>query len=272
MKTSRTCRAFLPAFALIFFHAFCHAQEEPKLTPEQQREFLLNAEVIGYKQLDEGVTRSHKLTLSDGKITHDAHFQSISERRSYKELERGGEINFVDSYLYNIAAYELAKLIGLDDMLPVTVKRKWKGNDGAMAWWLATKMSLGEKESKKIRPPDVEAYNNSMYKIRVFSELIYDTDRSNPGNIKIGHSWELYMIDFTRAFRLYHDLKNPKNLVRCSRKLLQKLRSLDAKVLEAHLGEYLTGPELEGIMKRRDKIVAYFDKLVAEKGQNAVLY
>jgi hypothetical protein len=272
MRTIWARRILLLAFVLIFLPACNYAEDEPQLTPEQQREFLLNAKVIGYQQLSKGITGSYRLTLSDGKITHYAHFQWVNERESYKRLERGSEINFVDSYLYNIAAYELAKLIGLDDMLPVTVPRKWRGKPGALAWWLSTKMSLGEKEDKKINPPDVEAYNNSMYKIRVFSELIYDTDRSNPGNVQIGPNWELYMIDFTRAFRLYHDLKNPRNLVRCSRELLEKLRTLDGKVLKAKLGEYLTPLELQGIMARREKIVAYFDKLIAEQGDKAILY
>ncbi len=30
--------------------------------------------------------------------------------------------------------------------------------------------------------------------------------------------------------------------------------------------------ELEGVMKRRDLIVAHFEKLIAEKGENEVLY
>ena len=40
---------------------------------------------------------------------------------------RGVELDFVDSYKYNIAAYELAELLGMDDMLPVYVERKWQG-------------------------------------------------------------------------------------------------------------------------------------------------
>ncbi len=31
-------------------------------------------------------------------------------------------------------------------------------------------------------------------------------------------------------------------------------------------------PDIEGIMKRREKILAHFDKLVAEKGEYEVLY
>jgi hypothetical protein len=272
MRTNHICRTLLLASALIVLPAFCLVQEKPQLSEEQQREFLLNAKVIRSKEIGTGITRSHRLTLSDGQITHDAHFQSINERASHKELDRGSEINFVDSYLYNIAAYELAKLIGLDDMVPVTVERKWDGKMGAAAWWLPTQMTIGEKQDKKINPPDPEAWNNSMHKIRVFTELIYDTDRSNPGNILIGNDWELYMIDFTRAFRLYHRLKDPRNLVRCSRELLEKLRALDRGVLTAKVGKCLTKPEIEGVMKRRDKIVAHFEKLIAEKGEAAVLY
>jgi hypothetical protein len=205
-------------------------------------------------------------------ITHDAHFQSIAERQNYKQLERGAEINFVDSYLYNIAAYELAGLIGLEDMLPVTIERTWQGKAGAMAWWFSTLMTEGERREKKISPPDVEAFNRSIHKVEVFTELIYDTDRWNPGNILIGKNWEVYMVDFTRAFRLYHELMHPKDLVRCSRELLAKLRALDRKVLAARVGNHLTKREIDGIMKRRDKIVAHFETLIAKKGEGAVLY
>ena len=272
MQSPRAYIVFLLTFVLIFLSAVCPAQDEPQLTADQQREFLLNAEIIRGRQLNGGITNSHRLTLSDGKIEHDAHFQSISERRSSKQLQRGTEMNFVDSCLYNIAAYELANLIGLDHMLPVTVERKWKGKTGAFAWWLPSQMNEGERTRRKIRPPDITAWNKSMYKVRVFAELIYDTDRSNPGNILIGNNWELYMIDFTRAFRLYHDLREPENLVLCSRELLKKLRKLDAEVLKAKVGKYLNELELEGIMKRRDKIVDFFDKRIAEKGEYSVLY
>ena len=285
MHTPRAEVSILSTFVLIYLSTFyfaCTAKppisvqpshsETPQLIVEQQREFLLAAKVIRYRQSDKGITNPYKLTLSDGKITHDASFQSINERRSWKDLDRGGEANFVDSYLYNLAAYELARLIGLEDMLPVTVERTWRGKTGSLSWWLPVQMSIGEKEDKNIHPPDLRAWNSSMYKVRIFTQLIYDTDRSNPNNILIGKNWEVYMIDFSRAFRLYHDLKNPDDLVCCPRKLLEKLRELDAKEVEANLGEYLNKLELEGIMKRRDKIVDYFDNLIVEKGEAAVLY
>jgi hypothetical protein len=267
MHSQRATFAILSALSLIFLSAICHAQEKLQLTVNQQHQFLRNAEVIEARQTEKGITNSYRLTLSNGTLTHDAHFQSINERRSRKF----GEMNFVDSYLYNIAAYEIAVLIGLDDMLPVTIERKWQGNTGSMSWWLPVQMDEKTRAERNIQPPYPGRWNNSMSKIAVFTELIYDTDRSRE-NVLIGNNWELYMIDFSRAFRLHHRLMNRKNLVRCSRELLESLRALDPEELEAKAGEYLTGPELEAVLKRREKIVDHFDKLISEKGEASVLY
>lgn len=259
-------------FLIVFSAAGLTEENSHPLSVQQKEEFLLNAKVIKAKRTGEGITNPYTLTLSDGTITHDASFQSVNERRSFKRLAFSAEINFVDSYLYNLAAFELAKLLGLENMLPVTVERKWGGKTGSLTWWLPVMMDEGERTEKKIRPPDLQRWNNSMHKVRVFAELIYDTDRNNPGNVLIGNDWELYIVDFTRAFRLYHDLMNPDNLVRCSRELLEKIRALDGDKLAAEAGDYLTGMEIEGVMMRRDKIVAHFEKLIAEKGESAVLY
>ena len=249
-----------------------HAQNRENLTEEEMRNFLLHAKVVGSRQSGKGITSPYRLTLSDGRLTHDASFQSIDESRPYKKFNTGRtEINFRDSYKYNIAAYELAKLLGLGDMMPVTVERKWKGNAGSLSWWLSAKMDEETRVAKGIRPPDAEAWNKQMHKMRVFSQLVYDTDR-NLGNVLISEDWHLWMIDFSRAFRLYTTLENPKNLVRCDRLLLQKLRQLDSAELRQKTKNWLNQLEIKGVMERRDKIVALFENLIAQKGEEAVLY
>ena len=80
-------------------------------------------------------------------------------------------MNFVDSYKYNIAAYTLAEMIGVDDMLPVYVERKWGGDPGSLSWWLPVKMDEVERHKQKITPPDLDAWNNQMYKIRVLDAI-----------------------------------------------------------------------------------------------------
>jgi hypothetical protein len=105
----------------------------------------------------------------------------------------------------------------------------------------------------------------------VFGRLVYDMDR-NATNVRITKDWHLYMIDFSRAFRLYPTLKDPKVLTRCDRQLLQKLRQLDAAEVKQKIGEWLNNEEIKALMARRDKMVVLFDDLIAKKGENAVLY
>jgi hypothetical protein len=250
------------------------AQEEPRLSEEQMKEFLLKAKIVAGKHTSKGITSPYRLTLTDGKITHDAGFQSVDERKSKMEFFNGTvEYNFRDSYQFDLAAYELAKLLGLGDMLPVTVERSWNGKKGALTWWLPVQMDEATRLSKKIVPPDVDAWNKQMYKKRIFAELVYDTD-PNLTNVLISKDWHLWMIDFTRAFRLYKELRLPKNVSesKCERQLLERLRKLDRAELTQKTKEYLSKSEIDGVMARRDKIVAIFEDLIAKKGETEVLY
>jgi hypothetical protein len=260
------------AALLCLICAYCRAADETTFTKEQIKNFLLTAKVVKSRHSDKGITNPWRLTLTDGTVTHDASFQAVDEHKPLMQLASGTEMGFVDSYKFNIAAYQLAELLGLDDMLPVYVERKWQGQTGSLSWWLPVKMDEVERHKQKLTPPDADAWNNQMYKIRVFDQLIYDTD-SNLTNVLIGEDWKIYRVDFSRAFRLHKDLKNPDvNLVRCDRQLLEKLKALDAKEVAEKTKHYLDKDEVKAVMARRDKIVEYFQKLISEKGENEVLY
>ena len=264
---------------LIFATALClicarstTASDDPTLTKEQIKRFLLTAKVVKSQQSKKGITNPWHLTLSDGTVTHDASFQSIDEHKTNVTMASGKiEMNFVDSYKYNIAAYGLAELLGLDDMLPVYVERSWQGNPGSLSWWLPVKMDEEERHKQKLTAPDPDAWNNQMYKIRVLDQLVYDND-PNLTNVLIGEDWKIWRVDFSRAFRLYKDLRNPGDLVRCDQQLFEKLKALDANQLAEKTKHYLTKDEVKAVMARRDKIVAQFEKLISEKGEKEVLY
>ena len=265
-------RAFIVALACLAFQTVKLYADDAPLTKEQIKVFLQTAKIINEKPANKGVTQTSRLTLSDGTTTHDASFQSIDEHKSEKKFESGKlEFGFVDSYKYNIAAYRLSELIGLDDMLPVYVERKWQGKSGSLSWWLPVKMDEADRVAKKIAAPDIDKWNNQMYRVRVFDELVYDTD-PNLTNVLIGEDWTVWRVDFSRAFRTSKDLRAPKNLVKCDRQLLEKLRNLNANDLAEKTKGYLTKAEVNGVMARRDKIVATFQALVAEKGEKEVLY
>jgi hypothetical protein len=110
-----------------------------------------------------------------------------------------------------------------------------------------------------------------MYRVRVFDQLVYDED-ANLSNVLIGEDWKIWRIDFSRAFRLYKELRDPSDLVRCDRKLLEKLKTLDGDQLALKTKHFLNKEEIKALMARRDKIVARFQQLISEKGEDAVLY
>ena len=259
------------AVCLIYPHV-ARAADETALTKEEIKHFLLTAKIVGSKPSSKGVTEPKRLTLSDGTLTHDASFQAIDEHKTNMTLASGKiEMNFVDSYKYNIAAYALAELLNLDDMLPVYVERLWQGNLGSLSWWLPVKMDEADRIKQNIAPPDPDAWNNQMYKIRVFDQLVYDDD-PNLTNVLIGQDFKIWRVDFSRAFRRYEDLRNAKDLVRCDRRLFEKLKALDAKELAEKTKGYLSKDEVKAVMARRDKIVTQFQKMISEKGEKEVLY
>ena len=260
------------ALACVAVPMTTRAADDPGLTKDQIKQFLQTAEIIKSVESKKGVTHPSRLTLSNGTITHDASFQAVDEHERDKTLASGKvELNFVDSYKYNIAAYELAELLGIDDMLPVYVERRWQGKVGSLSWWLPVKMDEADRFQKKIEPPDRDKWNKQMYRVRVFDELVFDTD-ANLTNVLIGEDWTIWRVDFTRAFRTDKNLRDPKNLVKCDRQLFEKLKALDGTELREKTKRSLSKYEAEAVMARRDKIVAVFQALIAQKGETEVLY
>ena len=247
-----------------------------ELSADQIRVFLKDAKVVRTRSTSKGVTSPKRLTLSDGNIEHDAVFQAVDEHQSVMNLGGGGrqtttEINFVDSYKYNIAAYEIARLLGLDYMMPVYVERRWNGQTGSISWFVASLMDESDRLKKKVQPPNPADWNSQMYRMRAFSSLVRDTDR-NLTNVLITHQWKVMMIDFTRAFRLQPELLHQKDLAKIDRSLLAKMESLTRDAVKGVTKDYLTNSELDAMMKRRDLLVAHFRKLIADLGEEKVLY
>lgn len=241
------------------------------LTRDEMATFLKTAKVTRAKGIGKGITAPWRLTLSDGHVAHDAVFQSVDEHKPSMEFASGvREFNFIDSWRYNMAAFQLAELLGIGDMMPVTVERKWQGKSGALSWYVDKLMDEDERYKKKLEAPDAEAWNRQMFRLRLFSQLVYDTDR-NLGNVLITPEWKVMMIDFTRAFRLWPTIKEAE-ITRCDRRLLESLQTLTPEAVSQATKSYLTPSEVKAVMTRRDVIVAHVKKLVAEKGEATVLY
>jgi hypothetical protein len=248
------------------------AQTGTAVSDTEIEQFLLHAEVVRTKGVSTGITGTQRATLSDGKLTHDASVQTIDVYKPSFQTAKGTELNFRDSYKYNIAAYRLDRLLGLN-MIPVSVERSVQGKTGAVTWWIDdVKMMEKDRFQKKIEPPDQTTWNDQMHQARVFNELVYNTD-ANLGNLLITNDWRLWMVDFSRAFRLHKDLREPKNLTNCrlDRRVYSALRGLNQQTLTEKLGDVLRDTEINGLLARRDHILKHFEQQIAQKGEQSVI-
>lgn len=242
----------------------------PAIGCAEMEAFLTTARVVDQRELPVGITLPKRATLDDGTRRHDASVQVTDVRRPVAEMQRSTELNFRDSWTFNVAGYELAKLLQLN-MVPPYVERKVNGQSAAVSWWIDDAMMERDRLRKKLRAPDTERWNDQMYAVRVFHQLIHETD-PNLTNLLVTKDWRIWMIDFTRAFRWTKTLRNRNALVRVDRRLLARLRELKIETLQAALGRWLGKAEIEGLLARRDLIVTHFDTEVQKFGEAPILY
>jgi len=85
---------------------------------------------------------------------------------------------------------------------------------------VAVKMDEIERHKQKLTAPDADAWNSQMYKVRVFDQLISDSD-PNLTNVLIGENWKIWRLISLARFARTKKAKAPKDLVRCDRQLLE---------------------------------------------------
>jgi hypothetical protein len=237
-----------------------------RLTPEDMEAFLLKAKVTNRRDAGSGVTGSSRVTLSDGRLTHDAHVQAVDVARAVFQAGKASEVNFKDTYRYNIAGYRLARLIGLDNV-PMSVERNIEGKLAAVTWWVEdVLMDEGSRLKKKTMAPDVQRFAKQIQVMKIWDELIQNKDR-NGGNVLWTSDWSMWLIDHTRAFRLGKELVAPTDLTRCDRRLLDGMRALTAESLAKAVGDALTKEEQGAVLARRDLIVKHFDDRISRLGE-----
>ena len=240
-------------------------------TSETER-FLADAPILRLGKTLGGVTFSRQAILELNGITRFAVWKTIDEKKSglTEFAARGGELNFQDSWRTEVPAYELDKLLNLQ-MVPATVARTYNGAQGSLQAWVDLGMSEAERLKKKIPAPDPEAWNRQMFKVRAFDNLIYNTDRHG-NNIWVTKDWTIILIDHSRSFRPFSQLRAETDLRRFSRSLLAAMEKLDRATLDAKMSQFLDRYQIDALLARRDLIVARAHRLVKEQGEAAVLF
>lgn len=241
-------------------------------TDAEKETFLRDAKILGQARIGVGVTDSNRALLDDGTRRHEAHIQTIDERMATFTFPDGTtERDFRDRYTYNIAAYRLDRMIGLN-MVPVSIRRRVDGYNAAVTWWVDdVQMTDADRFRDNIFPPPDSDWVRQESEAVIFQELIRNTD-ANRGNTVITNDWRMWLIDFTRAFRAQPELFNPFQLPhQLRRSLYDGLGSLTLDGLRDALDGLMDRRRIEAILERRDAIIRHFDDLIAARGEEEVL-
>jgi hypothetical protein len=218
-------------------------------------EYLRTAKVVKFKDVPVGVTKPQRGFFEPGGPVGSIVFKPLMPSR---------KTGFWESYKSEIAAYELDKLLGLG-MVPPTVEKKVDGLYGSAQFWVEHCTLLKERDPNTA--PDIPAWNRQVSRQRVWDNLVGNIDR-NQGNLLVDEAWNLILIDHSRAFTATMQMPFPMRKI--DREFYEKLKALDEVTLKERLGKLLMdGPK--PILKRRDKIVANFEQLIAQYGEKAVL-
>ena len=249
-------------------------QPLPFQTDEEIEEFLSTAEIETMARIPVGVTSPKKAILAGQGVRAHAVFKYADVTKKNHHEKIGGKnrlyILWRDWYGYDIAAYKLDRLMGLNRTAPV-VLRRYKRRDGAYGIWLEGTVTEHYRRENGYEPEDLARWNQQQQLLRVFNNLVANRD-PNQGNSLIGNNWRLWHIDCSRCFGTNADLLTPQGITNCERGIWQAIQKLNADSLKETLGEYLNSSEIKALLKRRDKLVDHIQGLVDEWGEEIVFY
>ena len=232
--------------------------------------FLKTAKIGRQRSIPVGVTVPSRATLDNGTLQHDASIQTIDETKTTYTTARGTEFNFRDSWQFNVAGYELAKMLELN-MVPPYVERTVSGKRASVSWWVGDTMMERDRVKAKTTPPDTDMWNAQVLAGRAFHELIADTD-VNMTNLLITKDWRVWLIDFSRAFRTTRTLQEPERLTAVDRKLLASMKQLTKEGVRQKIQRWVSKDQVDAVLARRDLIVRIFEERIAANGEAKVVY
>jgi len=215
--------------------------------------WLQQAEIVAIEELDAGITQPQRVTLRKDGVELRAVFKQLST--DFGASSPRGRLDNADRFEYELAAYRLDRLIGLD-MIPVTVARTIDRHRGTLQFWVDGAINLRTMTEQNLVPEgwcDAEPQYNLM---NVFDVLIHNTDRTQE-NALFTRDWTLVLIDHSRAFPTRQE--NPRLLYlsefRVPDAMALRLDALTHEQLQQELGAWLHRRQIDALLKRRDRLL-----------------
>jgi hypothetical protein len=247
-------------------------------------DFLRTARVTAVKKLDVGVTQPRKLTLEADGIRMHAVFRYVEAfNRMWKRKGAETVLNFYDSCTFELAAYRLDQVLGMN-RVPPTVAREFSREDfedsklisqlpkrkGTVQAWVEQAQTERNRVEEGIIVPRPQDWVYQLATMRLFDCLIYNLDR-NQGNILIDANWRIWLIDATRAFRPDERLNDAENIRLCERSFWQRLNEVTNEEFREALDGILGDSEVKTLLVRREKLVAHLNELIQQRGERRVI-
>jgi hypothetical protein len=224
-----------------------------RLDDDALEAWLVHADIVGSEDLPTGITEPQRITLRRDGVELRAVAKKLST--DFGASHSTQSLNEGDRFEYDIAAYELDRLLGLD-MVPVTVARKVGGEMSAVQFWVEGSINARQMIEGKLVPEGwcpVEPQYNLM---NVFDVLMHNTDRTQE-NLLLTRDWNVVLIDHSRAFTLKQG--TPRLLYQAPVALppafAARLAALDRETLEKSLGSWLHRRQIDALLKRRDRLL-----------------
>jgi hypothetical protein len=121
----------------------------PFQSDEEIEQQLRTADVVSVSKIPVGVSRPKKVLLAADSHRFSAAFKDIDEsKKNIRDPTAAGTaklyLHWRDSYIYDLAAYHVDRLLGLDRM-PPTVIQNIKGNKGSLQIWVQGTITEAER-------------------------------------------------------------------------------------------------------------------------------
>ncbi len=237
----------------------------PFRTDEEIMDFLRSAPAVSETTIGVGINRSQKVLLEKDGIRIHGIFREVDIRERNRKVGKRIFFSFADSYLFEAAAYELAKMLGLYNVPPV-VLRNIETRRGTLQIWVEGAL---DEESGGFQAP--AGWAHQLSDMNFFDNLVFNIDR-NMGNVLVDKDYTLWMIDHTRAFQAVYELLEPERISRVNRSVWERLVNLTEDDLREALSEYLEGPEINSLIRRRQLLIEHVEVLINKRGQKIVVY
>ncbi|HSR69701.1 MAG TPA: hypothetical protein VLU25_17345 [Acidobacteriota bacterium] len=247
------------------------AEPLPFQTHSQVLEFLRQAEVVSAREIESGTNKTQRLKLKDGELESHAVFRTVDINvRQATQINGRFHMGYRDSYIFEVAAYRLSRMLGIDQV-PPTVLREYRSQRGSFQLWIYGAISETQRRRENRQPPDDRRWTQQIQTKLLFDRLIDNFDR-NLGNQLIDRNWKLWLIDHTRSFGTASELRTPQAVYWCSRTVYQALKNLDRQEVEEELADVLQSDELRALFARWDKMLEHLDSQIEKRGEEAVLF